>query len=280
MDIYRIVTDRILKQLEQGVVPWKKPWVCSGNGAFNRISKKPYSLCNQLLLQHEGEYATFNQWKELGGRVRKGEKSEMIVFWKMQEKLEEEDGEEKVTQIPVLRYYNVFHISQVDNICPLCPEKKFETDPIDSAEKILHGYVQRENIKLSIAEGNKAFYIPLEDRIILPALTQFEKSEEFYSTAFHECAHSTMKESRCDRKTEGKRLKFGNEEYSKEELVAEISSATILHSIGIETPDTFQNSCAYIQDWLQVLKNDKKCIVSAAGKAEKAVGYILGKTEE
>ena len=115
---------------------------------------------------------------------------------------------------------------------------------------------------------------------MLPALSQFEKAEEFYSTAFHECTHSTMKESRCDRKTEGKRLKFGNEEYSEEELVAEISSATILHSIGIETPDTFQNSCAYIQDWLQVLKNDKKCIMSAAGKAEKAVEYIWGKTEE
>lgn len=100
------------------------------------------------------------------------------------------------------------------------------------------------------------------------------------STAFHECAHSTMKEGRCDRKTEGKRLKFGNEEYSKEELVAEISSAAILHNIGIETPDTFQNNCAYIQSWLKALKDDKKCIVSAAGKAEKAVEYILGKTEE
>lgn len=115
---------------------------------------------------------------------------------------------------------------------------------------------------------------------MLPDLTQFEKAEEFYSTAFHECAHSTMKEGRCDRKTEGKRLKFGNEEYSKEELVAEISSAAILHNIGIETPDTFQNNCAYIQSWLKALKDDKKCIVSAAGKAEKAVEYILGKTEE
>ena len=280
MDIYKMVTDRIIKQLEQGVVPWKKPWVCNGDGAFNRISKKPYSLCNQLLLQHEGEYATFNQWKELDGRVRKGEKSEMIVFWKLQEKIEEEDGEEKLKQIPVLRYYNVFHVSQVDNICPLQTERKFETDPIESAEKILQGYVRREKIRFSVAEGNRALYIPSEDRIMLPALSQFEKAEEFYSTAFHECAHSTMKESRCDRKTEGKHLTFGNESYSKEELVAEISSATILHSIGIETPDTFQNSCAYIQSWLKVLKDDKKCIVSAAGKAEKAVEYILGKTEE
>lgn len=135
MDIYKMVTDRILKQLEKGVVPWKKPWVYSGAGAFNRISNKPYSLCNQLLLQHEGEYATFNQWKELGGHVKKGEKSEMIVFWKLQEKIEEEDGKEKIKQIPVLRYYNVFHISQVDNICPLRKEKKFATDPIESCRK-------------------------------------------------------------------------------------------------------------------------------------------------
>ena len=275
MDIYKMVTDRIIEQLEQGVIPWKKPWVGGSEGAFNRISRNSYSLCNQLLLRHDGEYATFRQWQEMGGHVKKGAKAEMIVFWKLQEKKEEEDGEEKIKKIPVLRYYNVFHISQVENVCPLKPEITFNTDPIDAAEQVLQNYVKRENISLLSERGNRACYMPATDEIMLPDLAQFEKAEEYYSTAFHECAHSTMTAERCDRKNEHKKLKFGNEEYSREELVAEITSAAVLHRIGIETQDTFQNSCSYIQSWLQVLKNDKKCIVSAAGKAEKATEYIL-----
>lgn len=83
-DVYEMVTDRIIEQLEQGVIPWQKPWGGVIDGAYNRISKKPYSLLNQMLLQHSGEYATFKQWSELGGHIRKGEKSEIVVFWKLQ----------------------------------------------------------------------------------------------------------------------------------------------------------------------------------------------------
>lgn len=113
--VYEMVTDRIISQLEQGVIPWEKPWTGIRSGAYNRISKKPYSLLNQMLLQHKGEYATFAQWQKLGGHVRKGEKSEIIVFWKIQPVEEEqEDGTKVVKQIPLLRYFNVFHISQVE----------------------------------------------------------------------------------------------------------------------------------------------------------------------
>ena len=83
-DVSEMVTDRIIEQLEQGVIPWEKPWGGVIDGAYNRISKKPYSLLNQMLLQHSGEYATFKQWSELGGHIRKGEKSEIVVFWKLQ----------------------------------------------------------------------------------------------------------------------------------------------------------------------------------------------------
>ena len=81
--VYEIVTERIIEQLENGVIPWEKPWTGVRSGAFNRVSKKSYSLLNQMLLKHEGEYATFKQWSDLGGHIRKGEKSEMVVFWKI-----------------------------------------------------------------------------------------------------------------------------------------------------------------------------------------------------
>lgn len=277
MDVYSIVTERIIKQLEQGYIPWKKPWVNCLDGTFNRISRKPYSLLNQLLLTHEGEYATFKQWEQIGGKVKKGEKSEIIVFWKMQEVTEKtETGEIQVRNIPVLRYYNVFHISQVENVLPLDDsENRFDTEPIEEAEKVFRGYAEREHITLHIGDGNKAFYRPFDDSITLPSMAQFERAEEFYSTAFHECGHSTMKANRCDREVENKGSHFGNEGYSKEELVAEITSSAIVHSLGLETEDTFKNNCAYIQNWLSVLKNDKKFIVSATGKAEKAAKYIL-----
>lgn len=277
MDVYSIVTERIIKQLEQGYIPWKKPWVNCLDGTFNRISRKPYSLLNQLLLTHEGEYATFKQWEQIGGKVKKGEKSEIIVFWKMQEVTEKtETGEIQVRNIPVLRYYNVFHISQVENVFPLDDsENRFDTEPIEEAEKVFRGYTEREHITLHIGDGNKAFYRPFDDSITLPSMAQFERAEEFYSTAFHECGHSTMKATRCDREAENKGSHFGNEGYAKEELVAEITSSAIVHSLGLETEDTFKNNCAYIQNWLSVLKNDKKFIVSATGKAEKAAKYIL-----
>ena len=276
MDVYSIVTDRIIKQLEQGYIPWKKPWANCLDGAFNRVSKNPYSLLNQLLLSNQGEYATFRQWEQMGGKVKKGAKSEIVVFWKMQEvKEQREGGKEEVRLIPLLRYYNVFHISQVLDVTPIQCTTHYDTEPIERAEKVFREYIDREQIDICIGDGNRAFYSPVMDSITLPSLLQFEKAEEFYSTAFHECGHSTMPSSRCNRIGDNQNAYFGNPAYSKEELVAEITSATILHSLGIETPETFQNSCAYIQNWIQVLKNDKKFIVSASGKAEKAAKYIL-----
>lgn len=281
MDVYSMVTERIIAQLEQGYIPWRKPWANCLDGTFNRISRKPYSILNQILLMHDGEYATMRQWNEIGGRVKKGSKAEIVVFWKLQDRQEQnEDGEIVMKKIPVLRYYKVFHISQVENVLPLERTKNYETKPIEKADKILKDYIEREHITLSVGESDRAFYCPKDDSISLPAITQFEKPEDFYSTAYHECTHSTLKSSRCDREAENKNAYFGNEDYSKEELIAEIGSASIMHSIGIETPDTFTNSAGYIQSWLSVLKKDKRCIVSASGKAEKAVKYILGIEEK
>lgn len=278
--VYEMVTDRIIEQLESGVIPWQKPWTGIRSGAFNRISKKPYSLLNQMLLQHEGEYATFKQWADLGGHVRKGEKSEIVVFWKIQPiEEEQEDGTKVVKQIPLLRYYNVFHISQVDGVEPL-PQEAIDNniEQIENAENVLCDYWARENITVKHMAGNRAYYSPTLDMICLPLFEQFTDANEYYSTAFHESVHSTMKETRCNRAEDrkSKLVAFGSEEYSKEELVAEIGSATILNIIGVETKGSFTNSAAYIKNWLSMLRNDVKFIVSASSKAEKAVKYILG----
>ena len=279
INVYELVTNRIIEQLENNIIPWEKPWSGTIDGAFNRISKKPYSILNQMLLKYDGEYASFKQWKDLGGHIRKGEKSEMVVFWKMYPiKEKQEDGTEIIKTIPLLKYINVFHISQVDGVEPLKQKVTHDIEPIDKAEKILNDYWNRENITIEHVKGDKAFYSPMFDKIQLPLFEQFKQSEEYYSTAFHESVHSTMKTSRCNRQEDrkGKVVSFGSEEYSKEELVGEVGSAQLMNIVGIETTKSFRNSTAYIQSWLKVLRNDNKFIVSASSKAEKAVNYILG----
>lgn len=278
--VYEMVTDRIISQLKQGVIPWQKPFTGIRSGAYNRISKKSYSLLNQMLLQYDGEYATFKQWESLGGHIRKGEKSEIVVFWKIQPVEDiREDGTKQVKQIPLLRYFNVFHISQVDGVEPLPKDALNDIEPIEKTESILHDYWNRENITVEHVKGNDAYYSPSRDLIRLPLFEQFTDANEYYSTAFHESVHSTMKENRCNRTEDrkGRLVAFGSNEYSKEELVAEIGSANLMNIIGIETKKSFRNSTAYIQNWLSVLKNDVKFIVSASGRAEKAADYILNK---
>lgn len=279
INVYEMVTNRIIEQLENNIIPWEKPWHGTIDGAFNRVSKKPYSILNQMLLKYGGEYASFKQWKDLGGHIRKGEHSEIIVFWKMYPiKEKQDDGTEIIKTIPLLKYINVFHISQVDGVEPLKQKVTHDIEPIDKAEKILNDYWNRENITIEHVKGDKAFYSPMFDKIQLPLFEQFKSSEEYYSTATHESVHSTMKTSRCNRQEDrkGKVVSFGSEEYSKEELVAEIGSAQLMNIVGIETTKSFRNSTAYIQSWLKVLRNDNKFIVSASSKAEKAVNYILG----
>lgn len=274
-DVYEMVTDRIIEQLEQGVIPWQKPWGGVIDGAYNRISKKPYSLLNQMLLQHSGEYATFKQWSELGGHIRKGEKSEIVVFWKLQPYEDENaDGEKIIKQIPLLRYYNVFHVSQVDGIEPKELDLN-EFEPIEEAERIKTEYMTREHLKILEKLTDKAFYSPTFDYIQIPCKEQYQNVEEFYSTLFHEMVHSTGYKTRLDREDVKDCMYFGSENYSKEELTAELGSAFLVNLLGIETKNSFRNSSAYIQGWLGRLRGDKKFIVSASSKAEKAVKYIL-----
>ena len=277
-NVYEMVTERIIAELEKGVIPWEKPWTGVRSGAYNRVSKRPYSLLNQMLLKHTGEYATYKQWQDLGGQVKKGEKSEIVVFWKIfeAEETNKDTGEKETKKIPLLRYYNVFHISQVEGVEPLKPEQlNDEVEPIEEADKIITDYITREHIDFTECRSNEAYYSPSSDRVVVLMKEQYKVINEYYSTTFHELTHSTGHKSRLNRLETGAVAAFGGTEYSKEELVAEIGSASLMNLLGIETVKTFRNSAAYIQSWLQVLRNDNKFIVSASSKAEKAVNYIL-----
>lgn len=246
-NVYQMVTDRIIAELEKGIIPWKKPWTGSNKGAFNRISKKPYSLMNQILLGKSGEWATFKQWQDLGGRIRKGEKASFVTFWKLQPYEETNaDGETEIKQIPLLRYYNVFHISQVEGVKPLEDVKLNDIEPIAEAERIKEAYKEREHIQIKEVISNEAFYSPSGDYIQVPCREQYKEANEFYNTLFHEMIHSTGHKSRLNRLTTGADARFGSQVYSKEELCAELGSAMILNQIGIETSETFTNSAAYI----------------------------------
>lgn len=277
-NVYEMVTERIIAELEKGVIPWEKPWTGVRSGAYNRVSKRPYSLLNQMLLKHTGEYATYKQWQDLGGQVKKGEKSEIVVFWKIfeAEETNKDTGEKETKKIPLLRYYNVFHISQVEGVEPLKPEQlNDEVEPIEEADKIITDYITREHIEFTECRSNEAYYSPSQDAVVVPMKEQYKVINEYYSTTFHELTHSTGHKNRLNRLETGAVAAFGGTEYSKEELVAEIGSASLMNLLGIETVKTFRNSAAYIQSWLQVLRNDNKFIVSASSKAEKAVNYIL-----
>ena len=272
MDIYQTITDRMIAEMKQGIIPWKKPWMAAG-AAISHTTGKAYSILNQMLLGRAGEYLTFKQVQAEGGYVRKGEKAHMIVFWTWLDKEDEETGETK--QVPFLKYYNVFHIDQCEGISAKHEAKMPEVVEADAeAESIIADYVKREGVTMENREGNEAFYQPALDRIILPLMKQFKETAEYYSTAFHEMVHSTGHMKRLNRLDAP--AHFGSEDYSKEELIAEIGASALNHHCGLETPSSFRNSAAYIQNWLSVLKNDKRFIVSAAGKAEKAVQLILG----
>lgn len=289
-DIYTEITDRIIAEMEQGIIPWEKPWTGTRSGAIRHVGGRPYSLLNQMLLGKPGEYLTFDQAKKEGGNVKKGAKSRLVVFWKFVEQtktdskgnvLMDENGLPKAVSIPYLRYYHVFHIDDCEGIKPKWDKDvRNDVKPIEAAQQVLDGYIAREKIRFSNEKGNEAYYSPSMDEIVLPLMDQFDTINGYYDTAFHESVHSTGHPKRLNRQMASALAPFGSEDYSKEELIAEIGSCGIMHELGLETAQTFRNNAAYIQSWLKALRNDKRLIVSAAGKAEKAIDLILNRKSE
>lgn len=275
-DIYNEVTETILAQLTAGVVPWRKPWT-STNGSLHRslTSHKQYRGVNQLLLSMTPFAAqwwvTFKGARKLGGNVRRGEKSTLVVFWKVFKK-EDVTAPKGYRLIPMLRYYRVFNIEQCDGLTAPVQEEPREFNPVAEAERILEGMPNRPKLTYS---GDSACYIPLFDEIRMPQREDFITEPHFYSTVFHEMVHSTGHKSRLNREeiTKGS-IRFGDDDYGREELVAEFGASMLNATAGLFEV-TKDSSSAYIDHWAKEIAADPKLIIQAAGKAQKASDHIL-----
>lgn len=289
--VYSIITEKIIAMLNDGVVPWQKPWT-GGGPAQNLVSKKQYRGINRFLLAFapysSPYFLSYNQIKKLKGTLKEGESKNyfIVTFWKWLEPKEQKaglfDGKElsekqvkskQNKRIPLLRYYRVYNVEQTEGIdYPKAETREFL--PIYQADAIVNGMPSLPVIEHG---GTRACYSPSLDVIKMPKPEQFKTNEGYYGTLFHEMVHSTGHESRLNRGGVVENHFFSSETYSKEELVAEMGAAFLCGEIGIERT-TVENSAAYIQSWLKELQNDEKLVVQAAAAAEKAVDYIKGVT--
>jgi len=270
--VYEIVTARILEQLEKGVVPWRKPW--RAETPCNLISGKPYRGLNVFLLASQGYgsryWLTYQQATKLGGHVRRGEHSTLVTFWHIGEEktCTGQDGSIEKTQLFLLRYYNVFNLEQTEGIDIPRVSSSPAMAPIDRCEAIVAGMPNPPRRE----QSDRAWYRPSTDTVGIPALGLFNSSEEYYSTLFHELTHSTGHASRIGREGIEQLYAFGDDSYSREELVAEMGAAMLSGACGIQT--TFENSAAYLQSWIMRLRSDSRLLISAASAAQKAADFI------
>lgn len=278
IDVYQIITDRIIELLEKGIVPWQQPWK-NGQLPMNLVSKRPYKGINVWLLSsmnyEYNAWLTFEQLKKLGGSVLRGEHGTIICFWKTVKKDEDVEEEEQQSKKShsVLKYYKVFNVAQCGGISEdMLPKiEAYDHDPMLECEAIVAGMPKSPAIRV---KNQKAFYHPAEDYINMPKKKSFITPETYYSTLFHELIHATGHASRLGRKSITELHEFGDEEYSKEELVAEIGGCYLSNFAGI-LEKNIGASTSYIDGWLKQLKNDKRFIVFAAAQAQRAADYIL-----
>jgi antirestriction protein ArdC len=306
---YEKITDQIIEIIEKTQnLPWEKPWntsnaTPSGSTMFqipkNLITKKEYKGSNLFMLAFMAQYRgfqspfwlTFNQAKSIKGFVKAGEKATAIVFWgkktyttEKENENEGDDSEEEEHSFLYCKQYYVFNSEQCNLPADKMPKiekmpeialEKTENGfvPIEAGEKIAAGYKTIPEIRFT---EPAAFYNPGLDYINLPKKECFKGSEEYYSTLFHECAHSTGHSSRLNRKGVTQVSFFGGHDYSQEELVAELTACFLCAESGM-LYKTQRNSAAYIKHWLTALRNNKKMLVIAAQQAEKAANYILNR---
>lgn len=286
-DLYAEVTDAIIRKLEEGTVPWHQPWNATDGLPRSISTGKAYRGINPFWLSitamekgyRSPFWGTFKAIQTVGGKVRKGERATPVVFWKMvRVKLSAQEAAETGKThktLPILRYFNVFNAEQADDM----PEKYLASDadpdgfdPVAEAELIVKGYADGPQVHHG---GNRAYYRPSADHIGMPEPDAFDSAEHYYSTLFHEMTHSTGHEKRLARPTLMESHSFGDESYSKEELVAEMGAAMLSGHAGI-VQRTIDESAAYLAGWLKVLKADKKLLIGAAGQAQRAADHILG----
>jgi antirestriction protein ArdC len=283
-DVYTRVTSQIINAIDQGVSNWRMPWHTSGKFAFSPInvtSKKPYRGINTVCLwaaaqakgYERGEWGTYQQWQERGAQVRKGEKATLVVFWKFANNAAETDDDtpRSGSRLLFTRGYSVFNAAQVDGYTPMADADAPIEQRIESAEQ----FFSRINARV-VHLGNRAFYSPDSDTITLPPFAAFFTAMDYYSTRAHETGHWTSTEGRCNREL-GKR--FGDNAYSVEELVAELTAAFVCAHLGLSSeprPDHAQ----YIASWLRVLKADKRAIFTASSKAQQAADYLVQHSQD
>src|SRR5258706_7958339 len=283
-NVYEIVTDQIIKQLESGTAPWRKPW--HAEMPCNLVSGKEYRGIYPFLLASQGYgsryWITLNQANKLGGHIRKGEKSSIVTFWNIGEErtVSDADGNTHTSKPFLLRYYRVFNVEQTEGIADKLGlgNATPRVASIDACEAI----VKRMPNPPAMQQDARAWYRPSTDTVGMPSQSLFNSSEEYYSTLFHELTHSTGHASRVGREGIADIAAFGSESYSKEELIAEMGAAMLCGVTGI-SPTTIPNSAAYLKNWIDRLRGDSKLLVSAASQAQKAADYIRGtsaKSEE
>jgi antirestriction protein ArdC len=277
--VYDIVTETILSGLKKGRIPWKRSWSSYGGLPQNFASGRRYRGINMLLLAlncfESPYYLTFHQVKKMGGHIKKGSESQLVVFWKVYKKTvgqpadhRNEDETLKTQQRFVLRYYNLFNSSQIEGIDFPEPQR-FEHDPIKQAETIWENYPDRPNLSFG---GGQAKYAPHSDLITLPERNRFVSAEAYYKTLFHEAIHSTGHPDRLDRDLTGQNER---KSYCFEELIAEIGASFLSTEAGLKTDE--KNTQAYINGWISFLEEEhSRTIVSAASKAKHAAAHILG----
>lgn len=275
VDVYELVTNRIIELLEAGTVPWRQPWTENGI-PMNAISKRPYRGVNTMLLNSydfsHNRFLTWKQIKAIGGSVIKGEKGIFVIFTKLIEREVVNNGKKEKERKSFLRYYKVFNIAQCKDIpVEFIPKENEEAAPIIECASIIEGMKDAPKI---VHKKAGAFYVPSEDYINMPKMKTFKSSEDYYGTLFHELIHATGHQSRVGRKEVYENPKFGSEPYSLEELVAEIGSCYLKSYSGLPIAD-MSNNAAYILHWLNVLKADTRMIIKAASKGQQAVEYIL-----
>ena len=295
MNAYDKITNQIIEALEQGLIPWKQPWMIKAQMPES-IYGKAYRGINAFWLgfvawrkgYEDNRWLTFGAAKARGGKVRKGEKSEAVTLWietyNHESPCTENDRKKKCNKLGrkgkckkflLMRYYSVFNVSQCDDldITPRTIEPVQEFNPIEEAQQIADNYLSREAIELKT--GGAAYYTPSEDTITVPKPERFNSIESYYTTLFHECGHSTGHEKRLNRKDSKSAIHFGDTKYAKEELAAEMTSAFLSAQSGVHSEVEDKQRVAYIQSWLKALRDDKKLVVIAAAQAQKAAEYIL-----
>jgi len=274
---YERITERIIALMEQGTVPWHKSWHITTGLPRNLVTQKPYRGINTFLLMVMGyespNWLTFRQAVQLGGSVKKGEKSCPVVFWKPMEATDKQSGETE--RITMLRLYHVFNVSQCEGLknVPAADQSAFAAS---KPAEIVSGMPELPVIKHGMKE---AYYSPRQDIVGMPEKRCFDTADAYHATLFHELVHSTGHEKRLKRQTIMERNGFGTDPYCQEELVAELGSSFLCGHAGL-SERTIDNSAAYVKGWLARLKDDRTLIVYAAAQAQKAADFILGRPME